>query len=562
MIPQSLNLLYKAKWHSRKLKVRLKQNYFSAKLNSYEKEFKNKLSRYKIKWNNANKNIVLTQVIADYEMCIKFALATNHLAKKHNANIGLYPVLTVLDFGIDRNKSFRVRSDFENMYRRMEKVFMAFGGRIIYRNTDAFKDKDFIETESKKIKDRLNSKEDIINIHIEGMQIGDLVYDTYLRMNHKCTVDLQDIYLTKLITEVLHVYYNCKAVMAKYNIVALVNSYTTYIHHGIIVRLLLKNNIPVYTVGGHNSIVHKVIKEYPSHQNNHFEYPSLFQQVTNKEGELQKAKASFESRFTGKIDTAIGYMKESSFSHYHNFELDKYEASNTVVVLAHCFFDSPHIYRGLVFPDFYEWINFTLTTLSRQPHIHVLVKPHPNGIVGNDEIFAELEKKYAQTNIIFIDKKTSNLQLIEKKPRALVTAYGTAAAEFAYHHIPVLAIYDNPFTGYDFITTANTSSEYENHLNNIMQLKVEIKKEEILEYYYMQSHYFLDGINPDYLNCKDYVGKTHTDDFLINYLPNMSDAFFERADKIIKLGFNIVKKNQELKISNGYQHQSFQVERK
>lgn len=547
MIPHSLNLLYKAKWHSRKLKERLKKNYFSAKLNSYEKEFRNKLSRYKIKWNNANKDIVLTQVVADYEMCIKFALATNHLAKKHNANIGLYHVLTVLDLGIDRNKSFRVRSDFENLYRRMEKVFMAFGGRIIYRNTDAFKDKDFIEAESQKIKDRLKSKEDIINIHIEDMQVGDLIYDTYLRMNHKCTVDLQDIYLTKLITEVLHVYYNCKAVMGKYNIVALVNSYTTYSHHGIIVRLLLKNNIPVYTVGGRNSIVHKVIKEYPSHQNNHFEYPSLFKQVNNKEGKLQKAKASFESRFTGKIDTSIGYMKESSFSQYYNFELDKYEASKTVLVLGHCFFDSPHIYRELVFPDFYEWINFTLTTLSRQPHIHVLVKPHPNGIAGNDEIFTELEKKYVQKNIVFIDKKTSNLQLIKKNPRALVTAYGTAAIEFAYHDIPVLAIYDNPFTGYDFITTANTASEYENYLNNIMQLSVEIKKEQILQYYYMQSQYFLDGNDADYLDCRKYKGGTLNNEFLIGFLPGMNEEFFEKVNKIMEDGFKMINKNQAYK---------------
>ena len=29
-----------------------------------------------------------------------------------------------------------------------------------------------------------------------------------------------------------------------------------------------------------------------------------------------------------------------------------------------CFFDSPHIYNDLVFPDFYEWITFTLDVLK------------------------------------------------------------------------------------------------------------------------------------------------------------------------------------------------------
>ncbi|MDP1803011.1 MAG: hypothetical protein Q8L81_16740 [Bacteroidota bacterium] len=367
--------------------------------------------------------------------------------------------------------------------------------------------------------------------------MGDLIYDTYLRYADKPELDLQDPYFKILVTQTCNIFYVSKQKIEEYNIVSLVSSYTTYIYHGIAVRICLQKNIPVYTVGAFFSLVHKVLKEYPSHANDHFLFNKLFQKLDNKKEIIETHKKIFEKRFEGEIDSATTYMKQSAFSADTNKELVNIDWPNTVVVLAHCFFDSPHIYRDLLFPDFYDWMNFTLDELSKQKDLTILVKQHPNGLPANDPLFEVLKKKYAGTQVLFIDKKTSQMQIINSRPKAIVTAYGTAAAEFSYQGFPVLTIYDNPFTAYDFTHLANSISEYKTLLQNVKNLPSKQNREQIIEYYYMQYFFFLKGREIDYLMCAKYKGQTFSDTFLQDYLPQMTPAYFEMLDAAIKDGF-------------------------
>lgn len=77
-------MITRIKKYTKQLK-KIKFNYvITSKNNESEKNFISKLIRYKIKWNAANKNVVLTQIVQDYSTCIKQAAATNYLALKIN----------------------------------------------------------------------------------------------------------------------------------------------------------------------------------------------------------------------------------------------------------------------------------------------------------------------------------------------------------------------------------------------------------------------------------------------------------------------------------------------
>lgn len=537
-------MITRIKKYTKQLK-KIKFNYvITSKNNESEKNFISKLIRYKIKWNAANKNVVLTQIVQDYSTCIKQAAATNYLALKNKSNIGLYSVATQLEDTIFENKFLWDKLYSEIFYKRLDRIFLSFGGKVIFRNVYQHKNKKRINEQFAQIKNKIKKKEDILNIEINGLKVGDLVYDTYLRFAHKPTIDLNDPFLDKVIFQSLHICNNLEQLFLKYNVTALVNTYTTYIHHGLIVRLCLKRNIPVYTVGAFKSIVHKAVIDFPTHQNNHQYYSGLFKKLDNKEKRLCIAKKSFESRFKGEIDTAIGYMKASSFSKYYNQELENFNGNNTVVILAHCFFDSPHIYRDLLFPDFYEWMTFTLDVLSKDPTINVLVKEHPNGIEGNELVFEELKGKYQGSNITFIHKKTSNSQLFQMRPKAIITAYGTAAAEFAYHQIPVISIYDNPFTSYNFINVSYSINQYRKALTNLDDIKPGQNKKEVIESYYMQNMFFLKGRDSNYLSFNKYRGETFSDSFLNDYMPLMNEAYFEMLDESIQDGFGLCEWEQ------------------
>lgn len=503
-------------------------------------QFIQKLNAYKVEWKAANKKIILTQIIEDHAYCIKLAACSALLARKDSANIALYDA----ELGIERNRSYNYnRWNYffsEKFTTRLDRIFLAFAGKVIYRNSNLFHDKEKIDRLYKDIKSKISNKSDVLAIEIEGIVIGDLVYDTYLRFANKPTVDIADKFLDDIIIEAINIFFICKQKLEQYEVKGLVSSYVAYTKHGIIARICLQKNIPVYTIGAYYSLVHKVLNEYPSHSNNHFLFHKLFQKIDKKEELLSKYKSVFEKRFTGEIDAATAYMKSSAFSNTRSEELASLDWSNTIVLLAHCFFDSPHIYRSLLFPDFYEWITFTLDTLKEKKNLTILVKQHPNGLEANDEIFDLLREKYINTNIKFIDKKTSNIQFFESRPKAIITAYGTAAAEFAYQGFPVLTIYDNPFTAFDFTYLSKSIEEYKKYLQCIETLKPKQYQNEIIEYYYMQHFHFLKTRNADYLEFTKYKGQTYSDDFLVDYLPKMDKDYFEKLDLCMKDGFEMI----------------------
>jgi len=510
-------------------------------LSGFQKQFISQLSKYKINWDSSKKKLILAQSVSDYEMCIKIACLSNKLAQQQDANIGLYSA-EYFEKPTNRITKHFSSSKFKT---NLDKIYLAFGGKVLYRNNDEWKNQTHINLLCEQIIGTIKTKEDVLNIHIENCKIGDLLYDTYLRYANKPEVELQDPFLKTLILQSLNIYFVTKEKIKTNNVSALVSSYTTYIYHGIAVRICLSQNIPVYTIGAYYSLVHNVTKEYPSHANNHFHFNKLFKTLDNKEEILKQYKSLFEKRFEGVIDSATSYMKQSAFSNELNKELEGVDWKNTIVILAHCFFDSPHIYRDLLFPDFYEWVSFTLNELSKQKELTILVKQHPNGLPQNDPLFAELKKKYNNPNIKFIDKKTSQLQIINSRPKAIVTAYGTAAAEFSYQGFPVLTIYDNPFTAYDFTYLANTKEEYKEMLSKVLTLGPKENKKDVIEYYYMQYSHYLKGRSVDYLMCAKYKGQTFSDEFLQDYLPNMNAEYFIKLNEAMQDGLDLCKWEEE-----------------
>ena len=127
----------------------------------------------------------------------------------------------------------------------------------------------------------------------------------------------------------------------------------------------------------------------------------------------------------------------------------------------------------------------------------------------------------------------------------MITAFGTPASEFAYFGIPAICIYNNPYTAYNFTKTANSIEEYKHILNNLDAIKVTHEQEEVLEYYYMQHIYFMNGRESDYLKFIKYKGDTYSDEFLKDYLPLMDNSYFEMLDSSIREGFQLVEWEQK-----------------
>jgi hypothetical protein len=320
----------------------------------------------------------------------------------------------------------------------------------------------------------------------------------YLRFRSKPTIELDDPSLADIYDYGVSLTEKWNQFFSEEKIEMMLSPYTTYLHWGVQTRLALLHNVRVITFGSLIYMFSELRNEHPFHSKDHHLYRQLFYQLPSKTEKLSLAKIVLDERLKGSIDAGTAYMKSSAFhnTRLQTFQIDKDKLS--AVIFLHCFFDSPHVYNGSLFPDFYEWILFILRVASQNSFINYYIKPHPNGLPANEEIIESLKKKFEDfENIKFISSEISNIQIVEQKPNAVFTLYGTVAHEFAYLGFPVITAGDNPHMGYSFLYNPASVSELEYYLKNVgnFGLPLGYNSDEILEFFYMNYMYYSEKFN-------------------------------------------------------------------
>jgi len=173
-------------------------------------------------------------------------------------------------------------------------------------------------------------------------------------------------------------------------------------------------------------------------------------------------------------------MKKSAYTESGNTAPDVRDA---MVIFLHDFYDSPHVYREMVFPDFWEWVCFTIETL-KAANIRFFLKPHPNQINLSGKVLDELKQRYA--GLAMISPGITNKQLAEAGMSCAVTVYGTVAHEMAYLGVPAIACAHHPHISFDFCKTAHSRDEYADLLRNptrdVMD-KIAMHRQSLIFYY-------------------------------------------------------------------------------
>jgi hypothetical protein len=259
-----------------------------------------------------------------------------------------------------------------------------------------------------------------------------------------------------------------------------------------------------------------------------------FSELTSKENKLRKAKEMLAFRLSGGVDSGTSYMKSSAYSEAHSDMPTGDESKADVIIMLHDFFDSPHIYQWMLFPDFYEWINFVLNNINYDKY-NVYVKPHPNGMIGNEVVVDHLKAKYKQAK--FIDKSTSNKVIMGYGFDYGLTVYGTVAHELAYNGVNVITCGSNPSSGYKFVHEVKSIDEYSMLLQNLESIELDINKNEIYEFFYM--HYLYEreqGIYlPDLLcDYDDGFDRENVDStILVDYIQKYHSGRFKGYEEVL-----------------------------
>lgn len=337
---------------------------------------------------------------------------------------------------------------------------------------------------ARKIAKSIQSKEELVALKSDNLLIGDLIYDTYLRFKPAPTVDLDDFYLVIVIWKALRNIKIAKQYFSVNTPKVLLQSYSTYIQHGVTARVALDFGVNVYTFGSYQSVVKKLNKDDYSHVISTRRYKTEFDTFEHKEIKRLDAAKALENRLSGKIDLATSYMKESAYKITEN-KLPNIQGG--VVIFLHDFYDSPHIYKSMVFADFLEWIEFTINELEKNAVVCYL-KPHPNQLPESGLVVKDLCKRYQ--HIKLLSPKITNKQLASAGMKLGITLYGTVAHELAYMGVPIITCGNNPHSSYDFCFEAKSKKQYSDMLREINTLvfpNIEQVKEEVESFYYMHN---------------------------------------------------------------------------
>jgi hypothetical protein len=342
---------------------------------------------------------------------------------------------------------------------------------------------------SKSIWQRLQ-QEQALSLQVDGVEVADLLVDSYLRFKPSPEFDATDPFVRRLVWQALRDVRNANSYFRRIQPKIYLTSYTTYLEHGIPTRAAINNGVDVWAFGSLNCFGKKLTK-FDSYAPPDFSgYRVAFDAMGGTEEKLKAAREQLAKRLAGGIDVATSYMRQSAYGQ-SDLALSG-EVNGAVVVFLHDFYDSPHVYPDFVFDDFWQWVCFTIDVLQRSG-INFFLKQHPNQIALSDEALGRLRAKYP--GLQWLPATVSNVQLARAGIACGVTVYGTVAHELAYLGVPSIGCARHPHHAFDFCRTARTRAEYEGMLKTYATLPVtkDEMQRQALAFYYMHNLYDAGG---------------------------------------------------------------------
>jgi hypothetical protein len=294
---------------------------------------------------------------------------------------------------------------------------------------------------------------------IDDVVCGDLVIDSFLRYRPAPSFDPNDPLVWRLLWQLLRDIHRARHYFGEHRPDTYLTSYSTYIEHGIPVRIALQEGVPVYAFGVLLHLGNRLTPTHLTHTHDCTLYRVIFEALPVQEQQrcLQLAEGMLNNRLSGGVDTATAYMRKSAYANNAADASLPETLCGAVVIFLHDFYDSPHCYENVFFTDFWDWICSTIEALD-EAGVQFFIKPHPNQIALSDDAVRKLRAKYPGSR--WLDPSTNNVQLAKAGIACGVTVYGTVAHELAFLGVPSIGAAIHPHYAFDFCRTAHSKSEY------------------------------------------------------------------------------------------------------
>jgi hypothetical protein len=453
---------------------------------------------------------IAIQAPTDYYYLALYAQLISQLQQKDNYHVtAIGPIIYFPKAKLDLLYPIRILYaiiNFHFLKRKWMRLYKAIGiNQFFNMDSLALHKRPRLFFSAYKIWRGLKSKRDLLNLSINGIYCGDLIYDNYLRFMVKPTVSINSLNLLMEIYDGICVIESTEKTAKENRFLNYFASYSTYIHHGIPIRVFLKHDICIYTSASLQQKFKKLSAADYLHTVSHKDYYQTFKTLDNQPEKIAMCLKLLDDRFKGVIDTATSYMKKSPYQKSADAEGTLGTKFDGIMFL-HDFYDSPHAYSSMLFVDFYEWVKHTLDLIVKH-NLNIGVKPHPNQTENSRRDIVRLKEQYP--SLQWIDPHTSNHKIINSGITFGISIHGTILHELAYHGINPVCAGDNPHTSYGFVHYPKTIADYDKMIVNFSSLELPLDyREQVASFYYMHNIYHKDDftLQNDVLTRYDLVG--------------------------------------------------------
>ena len=316
--------------------------------------------------------------------------------------------------------------------------------------------------------------EEVLAYQIDGLEVGDLIYDSYLSCGYATMKKVHTFDLFKTLQRFFYskrmIYY----IINHYNIEICLMSHTCGVAGGTVARYLIKNNAEVWerwvTLKKHTNIN----TLYDSGARPEMKYVRYMK--SRKSHFIPLAEKHLNDRLENRntdYGAYLPYQKEKrvfnnkdEFSKFFNLDNNK----KNIFVMMHAFNDYPNSFGFSIYRDYYQWFETVLNIAQKIDTVNWIFKEHPGAeyYPTKDLDLKTVFSGINASNIRFIDGNSNfNTSSLKYIADVICTCIGTAGLEYAAFGIPCILGGKSWYAGFGFTIEPRNDDEFKTVLKNI-----------------------------------------------------------------------------------------------
>lgn len=302
---------------------------------------------------------------------------------------------------------------------------------------------------------RFKTKDEVLEFTISDVLVGDLFYDWHMNIRRLGTVDVESKHFKRDFINFLKTFDFWEDYFNKNKIHAVFVSHTCY-GQGLLTRIAIKKGVQSLQITGD-----RMYRMSPNrlHADSEYEYydPKV-QNLFKYKISFERSKAQIAQLQSGTIGVDASHSQVSGYVGRNSVEVIKKSDRQKILIVAHCFSDSPNGFGAQLFPDYFEWL-LEILDASKNINADWYIRPHP-GFVQNDKaIFKDLVDRFPHVRNVGLENSIPSL--IKQGINTVLTSHGTVGFEAAMEGAYVLGASQHAFyKNYNFVHIPKTRTEW------------------------------------------------------------------------------------------------------